>query len=337
MQKGACGRPEISETGGKVTRNAPVRASGRGRRPNPQNQNQGSGPESERGEKQARGCRGQRAGPGIRNRGMAPRAIGEGGPHSRGRRGRLDPREEGGGPASRWGPRGGGARKDPGGPCCASPGISVLSPRGRLIPHPQNTLSPHAAATRPPPAYPRPWRCSRDPSVPPARLRAHRACALRSCLLSSAEAAAASPFRSHGVSNRSPLPRQPPFPPFRSSRPSRPSLGGGGTRERGITVAQAQKESSGVGVRPSMRTRPPGTRRKVLSSVEFWRLKMARIRLGLCTNPQRGCMSFLFLSWNDSVCARLVTRITPPESVLMCKGWGVSSCTCALTLRRVQA
>lgn len=30
MQKGACGRPEISETGGKVTRNAPVGPRGGG-------------------------------------------------------------------------------------------------------------------------------------------------------------------------------------------------------------------------------------------------------------------------------------------------------------------
>ena len=36
----------------------------------------------------------------------------------------------------------GGARKDPGTPCCAAPGISVPSPPGRLIPHPQITISP---------------------------------------------------------------------------------------------------------------------------------------------------------------------------------------------------
>lgn len=47
----------------------------------------------------------------------------------------------------------------------------------------------------------------------------------RSRLLSSVQAAAASPFHSHGVSNRSPLPLQPPFPPFRSARPCLLGLG----------------------------------------------------------------------------------------------------------------
>ena len=60
----------------------------------------------------------------------------------------------------------GGARKDPRRQCCAVRGISVPSPGGRLIPHPQITVFPPATATPPPPAYPRPWLCSRDPSVP---------------------------------------------------------------------------------------------------------------------------------------------------------------------------
>ena len=46
----------------------------------------------------------------------------------------------------------GGARKDPGRPCCATPGISVPSPRCRLILHPQIMISPHTTATPPQPA-----------------------------------------------------------------------------------------------------------------------------------------------------------------------------------------
>lgn len=75
---------------------------------------------------------------------MAPRAIGEGGPHSRGRRGRLDPREEGGGPASRWGPRGGGARKDPGGPVLRQP--RYICPQSPGPPH--SPSSEHAVSSR---------------------------------------------------------------------------------------------------------------------------------------------------------------------------------------------
>ena len=155
----------------------------------------------------------------------------------------------------RVGAKRGGARKDPRRPCCAARGISVSRSRGRLIPHPQISGSPHSTATPPPPAYPQPWLCSRDPSVPPASLRAHRACALRSCLLSSAEAAAASPLRSHGVSNRSPLPLQPPFPPFRSSRPSRPSLGVGGGETEESRSRRRRRGKTSVLARPSMRTR----------------------------------------------------------------------------------
>lgn len=53
--------------------------------------------------------------------------------------------------------------------------------------------------------------------------------ALSAPTVCSAEAAAASsPSRSHGVSNRSPLPRQPPFPPFHRARgASRAGLVGG--------------------------------------------------------------------------------------------------------------
>lgn len=97
------------------------------------------------------------------------------------------------------------------------------------------------------------------PFVSPSCIRAYRACALRSHRLSSAEAADASLFRSHGVSNRSPLLLQPPFPPFRSSRSSQPGLVGGRVRKREpvITVAQAQKRKKGaVGAQLSMRTWP---------------------------------------------------------------------------------
>ena len=221
MRRVACGWPEIREAG--ESKGEMNRPESRGRRiiESPESEGaEGRNPESERRE------------------GRNPRSREKSGARSTSKR-----KERPGPPGSKAGIRSpragvqarlrvgatwGGARKDPRRPCCAARGISVSSPRGHLIPHPQITVSPHSTATPPLPAYPRPWLCSRDPSVPPASLRAHRACALRSCLLSSAEAAAASPLRSHGVSNRSPLPLQPPFPPFRSSRLSRPSLGGWG-------------------------------------------------------------------------------------------------------------
>lgn len=181
----------------------------------------------------------------------------------------MGPAEDGAGA-----PRGGGQVCPPAGaspgrgaegfgvPCCAAPGISVPSPRGRLIPHPQVTsdhdLSPRyrdIASARVAP----PWLCSRDPSMPPARLRAHRACALHSRLLSSAEAAAPSLFRSHGVSNRSSLLLQLPFPPFRSSRPSRLGLRRGwGDESEGSRSRRRRRGKSRVGALPSMRTRPSG-------------------------------------------------------------------------------
>lgn len=140
----------------------------------------------------------------------------------------------------------GGARMDPGRPCCAIPCISVPTPRGRLIPHPQITISSQATETPSPPAQPRLWLCSRDPSVS-RPVSALTALALFStAFFSSAEAAAASPFRSHGVSNRSPLPLQPPFPPFRSSRPSRPGLGGGETRVRNHGRAGAEEGNASL-------------------------------------------------------------------------------------------
>lgn len=190
-----------------------------------------------------------------------PRASGKGGPEPSGseEKRELDPRpetgadrtlgvrrrkgpepreEEGARPAGLFGPRRGGARKDP--PRRAAPPPVYLCPVPGAASFPiltqvtsEHDLSPRcrdtaSASARVAP----PWLCSRDPSMPPARLRAHRACALHSRLLSSAEAAAASPFRRHGVSNRSSLRLQLPFPPFRSSRPSRPGLRGGvGRRE----------------------------------------------------------------------------------------------------------
>lgn len=76
--------------------------------------------------------------------------------------------------------------------------------------------------------------------------------ALSAPTVCSAEAAAASsPSRSHGVSNRSPLPRQPPFPPFHRARgASRAGLVGGAQsdeprarrRRRGKVVAGRSDE-----------------------------------------------------------------------------------------------
>lgn len=222
----------------------------------------------------------------------------------------------------------GGARKDPRRPCCAARGISVSSPRGRLIPHPQITGSPHSTATPPPPAYPRPWLCSRDPSVPPASLRAHRACALRSCPLSSAEAAAASPLRSHGVSNRSPLPLQPPFPPFRSSRPSRPSLGGVG-RLRNHGRAGAEE-----GRRAVSRDRACALGR-VRSSRQLVFKEESHVRVRLRTSSQTRWLPPIPAL---TVCERLLMRSCPPEAVFFLrKGRSLSSRTCALVSRRAVA
>ncbi|XP_069919594.1 collagen, type I, alpha 1b-like [Oryctolagus cuniculus] len=117
-----------------------------------------------------------------------------------------------------------GARRDPSGAGWRGPQNARNTSPGPPQSHPHTTL-------------PRRRFCPRSPghgsvaAAPgaPNPPRAYRACALRSHRLASAEAAAASSCRSHGVSNRSPLPLQPPFPPFRSSRPSRPGWGVGGT------------------------------------------------------------------------------------------------------------
>lgn len=151
----------------------------------------------------------------------------------------------------------------------------------------QITISPHVTAT---PRYPRSpghGSVAANPSVSPAHLRAHRACALRSCLLSSAEAAAASAFRSHGVSNRSSLRLQLPFPPFRSSRPSRLGLGRGwGDESEGSRSRRRRRGKTSVGARPSMRTGPDGG--EGYSTRECWGLKMVCLRLRRHTSPQRG-------------------------------------------------
>lgn len=152
-------------------------------------------------------------------------------------RDQIPPRGQGAGPPPRWGHVGRGAEGS---------AQAVLRRPRYICPVPGATSFPilrsrsllHSTATPPLPAYPRPWLCSRDPSVPPASLRAHRACALRSCRLPSAEAAAASPLRSHGVVTAR---------PSLSNRLSRPfklaalATEPGGVGRRGITVAQAQK------------------------------------------------------------------------------------------------
>lgn len=101
-------------------------------------------------------------------------------------------------------------------------------PPGHFIP----VLSSLLLLTRPRHRRPRhspPWPCRRDPPTCPRPVAALTTFTLlRSRLLTSAEAPAASPLRSHGVSNRSDLPLQPPFPPFRSSRTSREGLKGAG-------------------------------------------------------------------------------------------------------------
>lgn len=74
---------------------------------------------------QGRESRGSRAS--NRIKGMNPRVSGKRGPNSTARR------EEGNKLASGLEPRGGGARKDPGGRCSAARDISVLTPRGRHI------------------------------------------------------------------------------------------------------------------------------------------------------------------------------------------------------------
>lgn len=193
--------------------------------------------------------------------------------------------------AAGWGPAGAGRGRIRRAACCAAPGISVPSPRGRLIPHPQVTsahdLSPRCRDTVSARVAP-PWLCSRDPSVPPARLHAYRACALRSRLLSSAEAAAASLFRSHGVSNRSSLLLQLPFPPFRSSRPSRL----GRRREGGASVRDHGRAGAEEGTRASARCRacalgPMVGKGGGGSYRECWRLKTAHVRLHRRTSLQR--------------------------------------------------
>ena len=124
--------------------------------------------------------------PGVgRRAGLDPRVRGRRGLNPRDRKPGSDPRGQGCRPASGLGPRGAGRGRICAGSAAPSTVYLCPVPGGRLIPHPQITVSPHSTAMPSPPVYPWPWLCSRDPSVPPASLRAHRACALRSCRLKS--------------------------------------------------------------------------------------------------------------------------------------------------------
>lgn len=274
MERPACGWPEIREAGQKKRKVNWCRSQRRRGTEFPESGGGGTGPQSQRDKEQDPRVRGSKGPP------TPDQEEGAGTPEV-GRKTGLDPqiREEkaelsGSGGGGHWIPgspreRGqdrlpfgasrGGARKDPGGPCCATPGISVPSPRGSLIPRPQITISPQVTETPSPPAQPWLWLCSRDPSVS-RPVSALTALALFSTAFFPSAEAAASPFRSHGVSNRSPLPLQPPFPPFRSSRPSRPVWGGEKARVGNHGRAGAEEERRDIGTWSSMRIRPDGGR-----------------------------------------------------------------------------
>jgi hypothetical protein len=195
-------------------------------------------------------------------------------------------------------PRRGRARAGRGGiqasPRCAAPGIFVPRPRGRLIFNPLSTVSLNAPATPPPPAQ---WLCSRDPVVSPAPVSALTAPSLSAHTVSSAEAAAAvasSPFRRHGVSNRSPLPRQLPFPPFQSSRgfTGQPRGGGGGDEVRNHGRAGAEEGSwrpaHPLSKRTRLELRGAGRRRACFRRI-WGLLRSARAPLRLRANSQTLC------------------------------------------------
>ena len=177
MKRVACGWPEIREAGESKGEMDWRECRGRGLT-SYQNQRE-----------QRTGAQIQREGwigtPGVgRKAGLDPRV--------RGRRG-LNPRIEswdpipegrGAGPTPGWGHAGQGAEGSAQAVLRRPRYIRVQSPGPPHSPssdHGLPSLYRHAS----PPTYPWPWHCSRDPSVPPASLRAHRACALRSCRLKS--------------------------------------------------------------------------------------------------------------------------------------------------------
>lgn len=258
-----------------------------------------------------------------------------------GGRGPSPERRRGPGPPACWGLAGAGrgrirraVLRRPRYICPRSPGPPHSPSSGHVRSRSLPALPRHGLRLRLRPRSP-PWLCSRDRSVPPARLRAHRACALHSRLLSSAEAAAASPFRRHGVSNRSSLRLQLPFPPFRTSRPSRPGLRGGGGGEG--RVRDHGRAGAEEGTRASARSRACALGPMVRKGAFLQRmlaLKTAPVRLRRRTSPQRG---FYLFCRNESVRAPLLMRISAPEPVFPCEGLAVSRCTCALAPRRAEA
>lgn len=132
-----------------------------------------------------------------------------------------------GSPPPHWGP----ARAGRGGiqAARAAPPPVYLSPGSRAASF--STLSAQSPLTlRPRRLRQRNGSVAATPSCP-RPVSALTAPSLSAHTVSSAEAAAAVasfPFRSHGVSNRSPLPLQPPFPPFHRARgASRVSIVGG--------------------------------------------------------------------------------------------------------------